>query len=62
MNKFKYVIFPDRNYTFRINGEDVEVSGEELYLVVGEIANRQQRMSMLDMVGISYDIDIDSVL
>jgi hypothetical protein len=62
MNKFKYVIFPDRNYTFRINGEDVEVSGEELYLVVGEIANRQQKMSMLDMVGISYDIDIDSVL
>jgi hypothetical protein len=62
VNKFKYVIFPDRNYTFRINGEDVEVSGEELYLVVNQIADKQQKMSMLDIFGISYDIDIDNML
>lgn len=62
MNKFKYVIFPDRTYTFRLDGEDIEVSGEDLFLAVIEIKNKQDKMSKLDLFGISYDIDIDSLL
>ena len=62
MNKFKYVIYPDRLYTFRIDGQDIEVSGEDLFLAVVAIKNKQTKMSMLDAMGISYDIDIDSLL
>lgn len=62
MNKFKYVVFPDRLYTFRINGEDVEISGEDLYLAVVQINKKKTKMSMLDFMGISYDVDIDSML
>jgi hypothetical protein len=62
MNKFKYVIFPDRTYTFHLDGEDIEVSGEDLFLAVIEIKNKQDKMSKLDLFGISYDIDIDSLL
>jgi hypothetical protein len=58
MNKFKYVIFPDRDYTFRIDGEDVEVSGEELYLAVVAIKKTQDKMSILDAMGISYEINV----
>lgn len=58
MNKFKYVVFPDRNYTFNIDGEDVEVSGEELYLAVIAIKKTQDKMSILDAMGISYDINV----
>ncbi len=58
MNKFKYVIFPDRDYTFRIDGKDVEVSGEELYLAVVAIKKTQDKMSILDAMGISYEINV----
>ena len=61
MNKFKYVIFPDRLYTFRIDGEDVEVSGEDLYLAFVDIKNKRDKMSKLDLVGVSYEIDIDNL-
>jgi hypothetical protein len=62
MNKFKYVIFPDRTYTFHIDGKDIEVSGEDLFLSAIEIKNKQEKMSMLYLMGISYNIDIDSLL
>lgn len=58
MNKFKYVIFPDRNYTFNVDGKDIEVSGKELYLAVIDIKRTQDKMSILDAMGISYEINI----
>ena len=61
MNQFRYVIFPDRTYTFHIDGKDLEVSGEDLFLAAIEIKRKKDKMSMLDLMGISYDIDIDSL-
>lgn len=61
MNKFKYVIFPDRDYTFRIDGEDVEISGEELFLVAINLKEKKSKMNMLSHLGFDYNLNIDSL-
>jgi hypothetical protein len=34
MNKFRYLIFPDRLYSFTINGVSVEMMGEDILAAI----------------------------
>jgi hypothetical protein len=61
IHDFKYPIYADRLYTFKIDGEEHTIIGEELILAALSIAQKQHKMSILDTLGITYSRDISSL-
>jgi hypothetical protein len=55
IDKNKYLIFPERTYTVKVEGHDVEVSGQELIEAGYSILNQKLFAKMFPYYEESFD-------
>ena len=40
-NKFQYIIYPDRTYTIEVEGEKVEIEGQDIVNIIPEMLRKK---------------------
>lgn len=61
-NKFRYIIFPDRTYTIKVEGEDVEVLGQDIVNIIPDMLRKKYLESMFGYEIVPFDSTEESLV
>ena len=54
-NKFRYIIIPDRTYTIEVEGETVEVEGQDIVNIIPEMLRKKYVQAYFGYESILFD-------
>ena len=54
-NKFRYIIMPDRTYTIDVDGESVEVQGQDIVNIIPDMLRKKYIEAFFGYETISFD-------
>ena len=54
-NKFRYIIMPERTYTIDVDGESVEVQGEDIVNIIPELLRKKYVQACFGYDNIPFD-------
>jgi RNase P/RNase MRP subunit p29 len=61
-NKFRYLIFPDRTYTIEVEGEQVEIEGQDIVNIVPEMLLKKYVQACFGYEAIPFDKTQESLV
>ena len=61
-NKFRYLIFADRTYTIQIDGESIEIEGQDIVNIIPEMLRKKYIQACFGYESISFDNTEESLV
>jgi hypothetical protein len=61
-NKFQYIIFPERTYTIEVEGERVEIEGQDIVNIIPELLRKKYIQACFGYETVSFDNSQESLV
>jgi hypothetical protein len=61
-DKFRYLIFPDRTYTIEVEGEKVEVEGQDIVNIIPEMLRKKYIQACFGYEALPFDNTQESLV